>query len=277
MKRMKCYGAAILGIAGVPATIVALTFTAVFAQGQHEGRRAFHPQAMESMAKDRNSRDMDVRMGRMIYSMSCVFCHGSRGKGDGPASIFLGPYSHPRPNDFSAGIFKFRSTGTGELPMLTDLMRTIREGIPGFMPSFRNMGEDRIRQVALYITDQFIQEKLPVESRITYVEHVGPYVYSVESVKRGRRLYRDLKCFECHGEGGTGARVDLKDDRGLMIEPADLTRPETFGNGTSHEDIYRTLMTGLDGTPMPGYSDLFADKEQSAWDLVHYILSLQGQ
>jgi len=69
----------------------------------------------------------------------------------------------------------------------------------------------------------------------------------------------------------------MKDERLLMIHPIDLSRQETFGNGTSHEDIYRTIITGLDGTPMPGYSELFAGKEEQAWDLVHYILSLQGR
>lgn len=221
--------------------------------------------------------DMDIQMGAMVYEMSCVYCHGSTGQGNGPAAIYIGAYSHPHPNDFTRGVFKFRSTESGQLPMLTDLMRTIREGIPGFMPSFRNLGEDRIRQVARFIASEFIREELPTETQIEYVEHVGPYTYSVESVRHGRELYMKLKCFECHGEDGRGTPNPLYDERGLSVKPVDLTRQETFGNGTSHEDIYRTIMTGLDGTPMPGYGDLFKGKEESAWDLVHFILSLQGR
>jgi mono/diheme cytochrome c family protein len=221
------------------------------------------------------SQPMDVMEGRMIYNMVCTHCHGSKGRGDGPASIFIGPYSHPRPNDFTQGTFKFRSTESGELPMLEDLMRTIREGIPGFMPSFRDLGEGKIRNVARYIRSEFIREELPTRSTIKYVEHAGPYVYSIESVRRGEKLYNEMKCFECHGPDGRGAGGVLKDQRGLSIHPVDLTRPETFGNGTSHQDIYRTIMTGLDGTPMPGYSSSFTGKENSAWDLVHYILFLQ--
>ncbi|HET6371627.1 MAG TPA: c-type cytochrome [Nitrospiria bacterium] len=231
----------------------------------------------EEMEATPGRETMDVSVGRMIYAMSCIHCHGAEGKGDGAASIYIGPYSHPRPNDFTRGIFKFRSTESGELPMLTDLMRTIRKGIPGYMPSFRNLGEKKIRQVALYVSTAFIREELPTESAITYVQHVGPYTYSVESVRRGKRLYGEMKCAECHGEDGRGAGTSLRDERGLPIKPVDLTRHETFGNGTSHEDIYRTIMTGLDGTPMPGYSDLFKGREESAWDLVHFILSLQGR
>jgi len=238
------------------------------------GSPVFGANDMSDMGTMKASEAHDVMMGRMIFSMSCVFCHGSKGRGDGPASIFVGPYSHPRPNDFTGGIFKFRSTETGEYPTLSDLMRTIRQGIPGFMPSFRNMGEEKIKHVARYIAKEFIRDELPTETSIKYVEHVGPYVYSMESVKRGKKLYLKLKCNECHGDDGRGAKVNFKDERGLPIRPVDLTLRETFGNGISHEDIYRTIMTGLDGTPMPAYSELFSGKEDQAWDLVHYILFL---
>lgn len=234
---------------------------------------------MDHMAVDHTTMQegADVQMGEMTYRMACIHCHGKEGKGDGPASIFIGPYSHPRPNDFTRGVIKFRSTASGRPPMLSDLMRTIREGIPGYMPSFRNLGEEQIRQVALYVAQTFIKKPLSTETTIQYVEHAGPYTYSVESVKRGRALYSDLGCNACHGKDGRRVQMDMQDIRGLSIMPVDLTRQETFGNGTSHEDIYRTLMTGLDGTPMPGFSDVFKGQEQNAWDLVHFILSLQGR
>jgi cytochrome c oxidase cbb3-type subunit 2 len=245
-----------------------LLFSSVTASGQ---------QSHEQMQGMDEPVAADVATGKMIYRMTCIHCHGSKGRGDGAAAIFIGPYSHPRPNDFTAGIFKFRSTESGRLPMLKDLMRTIREGIPGVMPSFRNLGEEQIRSAALYVSRTFIKEELPTETAITYVEHVGPYTYSVDSVRRGEQLYNKLKCLECHGKDGKGVKTPMRDERALMIKPMDLTRSEMFGNGSSHEDIYRTIMTGLDGTPMPSYFDLFKGDEQSAWDLVHYILSLQGR
>lgn len=70
----------------------------------------------------------------------------------------------------------------------------------------------------------------------------------------GLDLHKELGCFICHREDGRGTKIPLHDERGLSIKPVDPTRQETFGNGTSHEDIYRTIMTGLDGTPMPGSS-----------------------
>jgi len=247
----------------------------LFPLGTASGQSGHEP--MQNMPVMEKSGAMDVTAGKMLYKMTCIHCHGSKGRGDGAAAIFIGPYSHPRPNDFTAGIFKFRSTESGRLPMLKDLMRTVREGIPGIMPSFRNLGEKKIRQVALYISTEFIRQELPTQTTIEYVEHVGPYTYSVESARRGKELYTTLGCTACHGVDGQGTGITLQDSRGLPIKPVDLTRHETFGNGISHEDIYRTIMTGLDGTPMPGFSSQFKGKEESAWDLVHYILSLQGR
>jgi mono/diheme cytochrome c family protein len=42
--------------------------------------------------------------------------------------------------------------------------------------------------------------------------------------------------------------------------------------GATPQDIYRTLMTGLPGTPMPSYGDIF--EPEQAWDLTYYVLSL---
>lgn len=105
----------------------------------------------------------DLKKGNRIYSISCVLCHGSKGQGDGPASVFIGPYSHPRPNDFTQGVFKYRSTESGDLPTFSDLTRTIRYGIPGYMPSFKHLGEDGVRQVAFYISNTFIEDELSVQ------------------------------------------------------------------------------------------------------------------
>ncbi len=217
----------------------------------------------------------ELRAGRMIYEMSCVSCHGTRGHGDGGAAIFLGPYSHPRPNDFTTSTFKFRSTPSGEPPLLTDLMRTIRKGIPGYMPAYRNLGERGIRQVARYIEAEFIGRPLPTETPLRFLDYPGPAAYTPESIRRGRGLYETLGCAACHGDDGSLTALHMSDQRGLMVMPMDLTRPEMFGNGSRPEDLYRTLITGLDGTPMPGYAGAFAGREHEIWDLVHYLISLE--
>ena len=230
---------------------------------------------MEETGK-KMSRATGRNMGKMLYEMSCVLCHGTAGEGDGPTSFYIGTYSHPRPANYTVGSFKFRSTVSGELPLLEDLMRTIRRGIPGYMPAFKHLGEDGIRHVALYITDVFIGEELPERSTLSFPEYDVPY--TKESVDRGREVYRQVKCFECHGMDGRGGRkTGMKDYQDLPIKPMDLTATASFGGGFAPEDIFRTLITGLDSTPMPSYEDSFRGKEADLWDLVNFILYLGGK
>jgi mono/diheme cytochrome c family protein len=256
--------------------VLALAATSATAQDGHDDH-APETTAHAQAGNDDHVPPVDLEAGRMIYEMSCTFCHGRKGRGDGGAAIFLGPYSHPRPNDLTAATFKFRSTRSGEPPLLSDLMRTIRAGIPGFMPAYHNLGEDGIRQVAAYIATAFIPVTLPENTTLVFADNPGPGARTADSVRRGRQLYEQLGCAACHGADGRKTTPQLHDRRGLMVMPMDLTRPDMFGNGHSPEDIYRTLMTGLDGTPMPAYAEVFSGKKHELWDLVHFLMSLQRQ
>ena len=98
-----------------------------------------------------------------------------------------------------------------------------------------------------------------------------------ERLARGQKLYADAECLACHGERGRGdgpSAPTLKDSKELPIVATDLTKPRRFKAGARPEDIYRTLMTGFSGTPMPSYGDSL--EPDQAWDLVYYVLSLAG-
>ncbi len=41
----------------------------------------------------------------------------------------------------------------------------------------------------------------------------------------------------------------------------------------TNEDLYKIFSTGLDGTPMPSFADVV--KPDEAWDLVHFLRTLQ--
>ncbi len=215
--------------------------------------------------------------GKRIYERSCIFCHGSEGKGDGPAGWYLGRYEAPRPRDFTTESFKFRSTASGELPTDQDLFRTVTQGIPGYMPSFAGLNEEERWQVVSYIktfNPSFKEEKpqpLPLP--------LPPGPPTDAGIEHGRKLYMKYGCHSCHGDNGYGdgsesLKGNLKDSRGLTISARNLTERESLKNGSTPRDIYRSVMTGLDGTPMPSFADSFAGKEKDAWDLIYYILSL---
>src|SRR5262245_11788227 len=63
--------------------------------------------------------------GKAVYDAHCTECHGTDGKGDGPAAAYVAP--HPR--DFSTGRYKIRTTETGSVPTDEDLVRSVRQGL----------------------------------------------------------------------------------------------------------------------------------------------------
>ncbi len=208
---------------------------------------------------------------------NCVYCHGADGKGKG-ASAAASLRSRagdmvPHPRDFTMGVYKFRSTPSGDLPTDDDLFRTITKGIPGLMPSFAELTEQERWQLVYYVKSFYPEfaeeEREPI--------HIGtPIPSSTASIRRGEQVYQEFKCWECHGTGGMGngkKAAKLKDDFGRKIRTANLTMPNSFKNGSSKEDIYRTIMTGLSGTPMASFSDSMENVDD-AWHLVNYTLSL---
>ncbi len=86
--------------------------------------------------------------GRAVYTRRCVGCHGRDGDGNGEAATFLSP----RPRDFTAAIFKFRSTPSGSLPTDADLFRTVTRGVRGTaMPTWHELPMEDRRAVIAFI------------------------------------------------------------------------------------------------------------------------------
>ena len=219
-----------------------------------------------------------IAEGKRIYNNACIFCHGTKGDGKGPVAYFLSRDTGPHPRDFTFGVYKLRSTASGELPLDEDLFRTITKGIPGFMPGFVGLKAADRWKLVYYIKSLYPDFKGANPEPLRIVGQPAPA--SAMSVKRGYRLYQKFKCWECHGDGGLGdgkKAPDLKDDWGFRLPPMDLTMLSAFKNGRRPEDIYRTIMGGLDGGAMPSYADFLAGKEREAWHLVNYILSLSEE
>lgn len=218
--------------------------------------------------------------GRIIYERSCMLCHGEDGKGDGPAGWFIGRFSSPHPRDFTVENYKFRSTASGDLPTDQDLFRTVTQGISGYMPSFTGLAEEERWAAIAYVKslNPMFKEGQPTPMAIPE----PPYPPSDASIENGRKLYFKYSCHSCHGDNGYGdgpesIKGNLKDARGLPISAGNLSDRSSLKNGATSRDIYRSLMTGLDGTPMPSFADSLNGKEKEAWDLVYYILSLSSE
>jgi cytochrome c oxidase cbb3-type subunit 2 len=228
-----------------------------------------------------------VQVGHDIFNMACVACHGVQGKGDGTVGATLSPRRAPQPRDFTSAEFKLRSTPSGHLPTTADLFRTLTEGIRAeggpltiglrghrIMPSFRHMPEEQRLELLEYVKS--FNKAYWARTEVKTVAIPAPPPVTAERLARGKQLYADAECLKCHGatgrRDGTPPDEELKDMLGFRIIATDLTKSARFKNGARPEDVYRTLMTGLAGTPMPSYGDSL--EPDQAWDLVYYVLSL---
>ena len=92
----------------------------------------------------------DPARGQVVYERYCISCHGTNGDGRGEA----GDWVFPRPRDFRQGTFKWRSTPSGSLPTISDLERTIDQGVYGtYMPTWKAIGHRnrlRLRRKPVY-------------------------------------------------------------------------------------------------------------------------------
>ncbi len=236
--------------------------------------------SMASIVGASETTEHDGQQGKSIYEQSCLVCHGAAGKGDGPAAFYNAAFSASRPQDFSIGNFKFRSTVSGSLPLDQDLFHTITNGIPGAMPSFAGLSPEQRWQVVAYIKTFYpgFQEESP---EIVVVPS-SSIPSTAESVERGKLLFMEMDCHSCHGteargDGKVAVAGELKDSRELPISPNDLTNSTGWKSGSTARDVVRTLFTGLDGTPMPSYESQLVGHEDDAWHLANYLLSLSGR
>lgn len=241
--------------------------------------------------------------GRQVYADWCIGCHGAEGRGDGEAAALLDPL----PRDFQAAAFKFRSTPSGELPRLDDVMHVVRCGLRGSaMPSFKLLPEEQLRDVSAFVlalaelglvrrevdfvlddegltlpqlladTARFAELKAEVLGDA--YEAVWPVPMPAQpaddaaSRQRGAELYAK-QCVACHGASGRGdgsSSFHLRDSRDAAIRPRDFTTG-VFRAGSRPEDLFLRLRTGLNGTPMPAVSG----SDEDLWHLTHFILSLK--
>lgn len=202
-------------------------------------------------------------LGRQVYDEHCAVCHGAQGDGRGAAAArFATP-----PRDFTAGRYKIRSTPSGQLPTDDDLRRSILQGLPGtaMLPQeqLSPAEVDAVIAIVKGFSPRFADAKPAAPIPIAAAPAPTP-----AAVARGRALYTKAECHECHGREARGDGPSAKD---LKVKPADLTR-RPFKVGPTPRDIVRSLLTGLDGTPMPSYHLILEDEE--LWLLAYYVDSL---
>ena len=209
--------------------------------------------------------------GKPLYFRYCWGCHGSHGDGNGEN----GQYLNLQPRNFAAATFKCRSTPTGTLPLDEDIFNAITRGLVNSgMPPWPELTDQQRADLVAFV--KTFSPRWKSEPSGQPIAVPAETAVNLDSLKHGKELFTKLECFKCHGEAGRGdgpSAAALTDNNNQSIHPYDFESGTRFKCGTTNSDLYKIFMTGLDGTPMPSFADVI--KPAEAWDLVHYLRTLQ--
>jgi DMSO reductase family type II enzyme heme b subunit len=215
-----------------------------------------------------------------IYLDSCATCHGAEGRGDGRASYLLSP----KPRDFMSGAYRFKSTPGNQLPTDADLQRVIDDGIERTaMPAFKDvLSPQQITQLAAHVLSLNSNPNVPTERDPVALPDAP--AFTPELIAEGKSVYAAAGCAACHGETGRGdgpSSYSLKDEQEYPLPPPDFTTG-VLKAGRRPVDIYRSIVIGVPGTPMPSFADSINQVEipdvrattDRIWAMVAYIQSV---
>lgn len=213
-----------------------------------------------------------IEHGKVVYEQNCVACHGVKGDGNGPAAAFLAP----KPRNFVDAKFRLRSTLIGQLPTDVDLFRAVSLGMPGTpMPPWKHILNDEDRWAVVEYIKSFSPRFADTNEQRTVLNASAPALRNEATIAEGKALFAKMGCIACHGETGHGdgpSAATLVDDSQSRIKPRDFSRPSLFKSGYATKEIARTVLTGFNGTPMPGFHGTVS--EADAWKLAYYVETL---
>ncbi len=238
-----------------------------------------------------------------VFAQSCARCHGAAGNGSGSDASGL----EPPPRDYRRGIFKFTTTPYGYHPRHSDLVRVIRDGVPGTaMPAHDSLTPETLDGLALCVTALARRGELQTllvleaENEVAVDPAVVPDLVAQvlegwqtaedyarlgippatamteESIRRGKAdfLSDELGCYRCHAIDGRGqppdSALELRDSWGRPIQVHDMTWG-VFRGGSAPEDMFVRIAWGVSGTPMGMLSADIASDGDRVWSLVHYV------
>jgi mono/diheme cytochrome c family protein len=218
-----------------------------------------------------------LALGRTTYEKECRACHGAAGDGLGEAAYLL----YPRPRDFTTGQFRLISTWDN-VPTDEDLFRTISRGMPGSaMPSWAHLSEDTRWGLVHYVK---AFSKRPLAIRAVHepdkwgnggaglIAVPAEPAFDTAAQARAQDLYTK-GCAPCHGPTGRGDGAQKQvDSKGYPTRPRDLTLG-VFKGSPDPQSVYRRIVAGLPGSPMPQSGYL---QGTDGWHLTHLVRSLSS-
>lgn len=235
-----------------------------------------------------------LNMGQGIYTEYCMPCHGVKGDGKGLSNKGM----QVPPRDFTLGIYKFGQVVAGDLPHDEDFNKIINYGLKGTAMLPWDLGKEQLHAVISYIkmfaADKWVGADKKLGVRILPENDPYGLAHKTSAIKRGKEVYHvEAICQSCHiayvskrelsmmSKRLTGDPVDdftdiyeiktQDSDHGGKTLPPDFTWNEVR-SGTSINELYVRIASGVGGTAMPAWKDTLEDDD--IWAVAYYVQSL---
>lgn len=190
--------------------------------------------------------------GRVIYQTMCWTCHGTGGRGDGPA---LQSDTVGQPQNFVAG--GYADLSVDELVTRFEASLT-GDGVDPAHPHMRSV-------IALLKPDRF-------RTALSYVPVLAYPSGIPGSAITGMDLY-ETRCAACHGREGDGQGYAA--EALVVVKPADFRADSLVATG-NWEGLFHRIQEGgrtVHGSSMPPWGVALSDAEM--WDLVAYVATFR--
>ncbi len=207
-----------------------------------------------AFAEDSGSAD-----GKSIYNRFCIYCHGEKGEGDGPAGSLSGVDTGDLSNKAYMSLLSDRE--------LYERIAWGEEKYPYLqMPGWRSsLSENEIRAIVKYVRTLAV-DKGPLT---TPSPKEREHKFNTDPLERGRVYYLHY-CSGCHGKSGHG---DGDAAKNMTTRPVALSNPGMTATITTESvNNYLTARKQRKETRnMPVFEDNFKDKVD---EIVLYIKTL---
>ncbi len=200
--------------------------------------------------------------GKTVYNRFCIYCHGEKGEGDGPAGSLSGVAT----GDLSNKAYISQLTDQE----LYDRIAWGEEKFPYLqMPGWRSsLSEEEIRALVKYVRTLAVDKgPLTIPS-----PREREQKFRTDPLERGRIYYLHY-CSGCHGKSGQGNGEAAKN---MTTSPVALSSPGVVATITP-ESVNEYLTARRQRTNirnMPVFKDDFRDKVD---EIVLYIKTLAKQ
>jgi len=268
-----------------------------------EGTRTTAAQTVDSRALAQDA--SLASKGKSLYLINCASCHGTDGRGDGPAAASI----NPKPRNYRTEQFKFGND-------IVSIYNTLMKGSPGTsMPSFALLPPQELFAMAHYVrtmipnptptTDEILAKlpeskpsgeaatpsaatsapapapadttpRIPIQLAMERMEVTATPARTATAVDKempGAAIYVN-RCASCHGDRGEGRPLKT-----ISVAPYRYEGTRSFAGSRSawtrdRNKFAQIVVQGLPGRFMPGNGTLTTRQID---DLYQFVLSLSGK